>query len=682
MRLLFANYLLGIFLYALTASAQEVAAVAESPIGVAEHYREELINLPAAERLELLLQLTEHLRTEKPVQAVLLAFDAYHLAQQQADTTSILTALNHIGWLYQANGELQRRLAYAYTQYDIAVAVADTLQIIKALNSLAEDHAELKQYDNALRLLLEAQQLITVQQCPLYKVDNLYQLANIFYHQEDYKIAEALLLQSAAINDTLNNIANDQQIYLLQTDVALAQKNLQAALTAAKKAAALSEEATLADPAFEVALAMRFGQIQREKGNFTQAAAHIERALSFTDKNIPRSQLRQLYQQVVETATTLGNAEQAIAYQLKLADLDQEILEDKKKKEYASLQFQYELERVNKEKDLLAKEQRIQQKDIRFTRIISLFLAIGLMIFSVLAIFLYKKNKQHTVANKQLQLQKQAIQRQKNELEAKNIESDQQKKLLQQKNGELDALNEEKNNLVSMVAHDLKSPLNQIIGLINIVRMEGGSLNGVQQDCLVRIDKSSKRLNEMINQILDLAAIEANRVKINISKVDLTDVLKSLAKEFEHAAVAKGIAIVTSELPLSFFAQVDRKLLTQVMQNLISNAIKFSPYHRKVSLQMRNSTGAVQLIVQDQGPGLTAADKAKLFGKFEKLSAIPTGNECSNGLGLSIVKKYVELMNGRVWVESEPGKGASFIVELPLQLVSKSRSLSGLETSV
>ena len=104
----------------------------------------------------------------------------------------------------------------------------------------------------------------------------------------------------------------------------------------------------------------------------------------------------------------------------------------------------------------------------------------------------------------------------------------------------------------------------------------------------------------------------------------------------------------------------------QVLDNIISNAVKYSPHGKNVFVRIKSDNDAVRVEVQDEGEGISPDDMKKLFGKFARLSARPTGGEHSTGLGLSIVKKMVEAMNGRVWCESELGKGATFIVELPV----------------
>jgi signal transduction histidine kinase len=110
-------------------------------------------------------------------------------------------------------------------------------------------------------------------------------------------------------------------------------------------------------------------------------------------------------------------------------------------------------------------------------------------------------------------------------------------------------------------------------------------------------------------------------------------------------------------------ASLDRSLTVQIIDNLISNAIKFSNHNTKVNVTLKEEKQTIRFEIEDEGPGIMEEDKPRLFQKFQKLNAQPTGGESSSGLGLSIVKKYVEAMKGKVWCESEFGKGAKFIVE-------------------
>jgi signal transduction histidine kinase len=135
--------------------------------------------------------------------------------------------------------------------------------------------------------------------------------------------------------------------------------------------------------------------------------------------------------------------------------------------------------------------------------------------------------------------------------------------------------------------------------------------------------------------------------------------------QYEQQAKSKNIHIFVHNTATVSTVLADEQAVIQVLDNLISNAVKYSPHGKQVFVRVLRNAQNVRVEVQDEGEGISEADMTKLFGKFARLSARPTGGEHSTGLGLSIVKKMVEAMNGRVWCESELGKGATFIVKLP-----------------
>lgn len=304
-----------------------------------------------------------------------------------------------------------------------------------------------------------------------------------------------------------------------------------------------------------------------------------------------------------------------------------------------------------------------------------------------------EKNKEITLQTQKLQEVNAEIQRKKDEIEEKTVELENQKEALEDqtdylheaneritqmhtelqqqkdeilsKNEELINLNNEKNNLIGIVAHDLKSPLNQIEGLVSLIKLttnlEGESLQFVET-----IGLSVQRLNGMITKILDTEAIESKKLNLKIEKVDLIGILKQLIENFQLTANTKEIKLINEIKLKSAMAEVDASFCNQIYENLISNAIKFSPNNRNVYVRLTKKGDDLIAEIKDEGQGLSEDDMKKLFGKYQKLSARPTGNETSTGLGLSIVKKYVEEMNGAIWCESEYGKGASFFVSFKI----------------
>ena len=184
-------------------------------------------------------------------------------------------------------------------------------------------------------------------------------------------------------------------------------------------------------------------------------------------------------------------------------------------------------------------------------------------------------------------------------------------------------------------------------------------------ELLGRIHDATKRMADMVQNLLDTNRIERGEMKLNLAPTELAALVASVTEAQRPRATAKQQTIHLETEVAAITVPVDPNVMVQVLENLVSNAVKYSPPGKNIFVRLKKKPGAVRIEVQDEGPGLSAEDQQKLFGKFARLSAKPTGGEHSTGLGLSIVKKMVEAMNGEVWCESEPGQGATFIVTMP-----------------
>lgn len=305
----------------------------------------------------------------------------------------------------------------------------------------------------------------------------------------------------------------------------------------------------------------------------------------------------------------------------------------------------------NREKAIQHRELQLKTEEIKQEARLRNYLIAVVVIFLVLLIAIFTMYRGGKRLNRVLILQK--------------VKNDRQRLELERKNRELTYLNDEKNNLIKILAHDLRAPINHVNGLANIILLENKNLTPDQVEMVSTIITAANRSSKMIGKILDIDAIESKRVNLTLEDVNAADLVRKTAASFEKMASDKNIRIVANELNDTLLVRADAIFLTEIMENLISNAIKFSFNNKSVEIGVIESKSQVFFWVKDEGPGLTNEDKEKLFQKFQRLSAKPTNGESSIGLGLSIVKKYAELMNGKVWCESEAGKGATFFLELP-----------------
>ena len=254
-----------------------------------------------------------------------------------------------------------------------------------------------------------------------------------------------------------------------------------------------------------------------------------------------------------------------------------------------------------------------------------------------------------------------------------------QKEELERKKDQLGKMNKEKDYLIGIAAHDLKSPLNQIIALVQIIELSSGNLNKKQHENFNYIARSATRMREMISKILDIHAIEAGEFNFSYQVFDLRDAALDMVENFKKDAEFKNIRLVTQITDKPCIVHLDKSYLMQIVENLLSNAIKFTEPDKKVTVIVKTIGEKVSLVVKDEGPGISLEDQKMLFNKFQKLSARPTGNEPSSGLGLAIVKKYTDAMNGSVWCESELGKGSLFCLEFHMATLEEIKKKTPLK---
>jgi PAS domain S-box-containing protein len=241
-----------------------------------------------------------------------------------------------------------------------------------------------------------------------------------------------------------------------------------------------------------------------------------------------------------------------------------------------------------------------------------------------------------------------------------------EKKRYEQRLKELDKM---KSAFVSNVSHELRTPLTAIkASADNMLDRLIGDLNGKQVGYLTRIKSNSDRLARLINDLLDLSTIEAGKIDLRPTNLPLVTLVKEAAESLKPVAAEKLINLTLMSADPGVIAWADRDKVIQVLMNLIGNALKFTPTRGKVTIAVaKNSAAWMQISVTDTGPGIPAEEVNKVFGRFYQIGQAGTPKTQGTGLGLAISKALVEMHGGKIWVESEAGKGSTFSFTLPAE---------------
>jgi two-component system sensor histidine kinase/response regulator len=229
----------------------------------------------------------------------------------------------------------------------------------------------------------------------------------------------------------------------------------------------------------------------------------------------------------------------------------------------------------------------------------------------------------------------------------------------------LKQLAEDKDELLGILAHDLKSHLGGMQMSASVLRNRIAQLSEQKRAQLCEnIYHSTGQLLAFVKEFLANSAAD-HGFELRTEIVDIAGIVRRVAQDYDEAALRKNLKIHCEIPPEPLNALVDHTATTQVFDNLVSNAVKFSPPNREIRLVLRATGDHIECRVRDHGPGFSEEDKARMFRRYGRLSARPTGGEPSTGLGLSIVKKLVQAMKGDLTCDSAPDQGATFTVRLP-----------------
>lgn len=273
--------------------------------------------------------------------------------------------------------------------------------------------------------------------------------------------------------------------------------------------------------------------------------------------------------------------------------------------------------------------------------------------------YLFKSQLEHTLLVRTMRY---AIERHRARAELEQLTTE-----LRAKNGELARLVEQKNRFLGIAAHDLRNPLGVILGYTELLLSgDAGAVNEEQAEILSVVNSSVDFMLGLINDLLDMSMIQAGALRLDMRPADFGAIVRKNVATNRVVADKKRIALLLREEVKLEPLVIDRRKIEQVLNNLISNAVKYSHPRTTVEIRVAREGDEVVISVKDQGVGIPRSELENLFRPFQKTSARSTAGERSTGLGLAIVRIIVEGHRGRIWVESEVGRGSTFHVSLPI----------------
>ncbi len=423
-------------------------------------------------------------------------------------------------------------------------------------------------------------------------------------------------------------------------DVASAENDLPRALELHQRAYAMRRE--VRDTRGQMRSLRQVASVLRRLGRMDEALAHLQEALGRTEEITGHELLADLWREIALTREARGELAEALAAERRANTEREALAGERTRARVAELETRFELAKKQQTIEALDKESRLQGAELELRE-------------SQLARARFRNLALLALAGAGALALGLVISRQRLKLAAERRSRDAAE--------QADKL---KTRLLGIASHDLRNPLGNIHYLAGELRQERAAQTE-PDDRLDIIEGESQRLLVLVQDLVDTAALEIGRLELRKAPFDLAATARSVMGEFAWQAQGKRQQLVFAEpAPGTGNVVADERRLHQVISNLLGNAIKYTPPGKTITLTLDRLPNHVNLRVRDEGPGLSPDDIQRLSTPFTRLSAQPTAGESSHGLGLSIAYEIIRLHGGRITVESTPGLGATFVVELPL----------------
>lgn len=661
-----------ISMLALIGSFYSLNGVAQDVFGI-QAYKDSLYRpSSASEQIEFLNKIGIEYASAFPDSTIFYCGQAQKLSEQESNVRGIVRSLNYQAIANASIGNISQALVQHKDAITMASTKGDSIILAQSRNYLGRYFLNIGNLADAFENFAKAR-LVFEKNSNRVGLSEVYlSLSDLFKSQQDYSNSLAMANEAITIKKAIGDKKGEMAALNVLGEVYRLTGNLAQAETSYREAESLAgvieDEANLAliklglgelylvsgslskaeseifraeniitrlsNPSIHSKSTLLLGRVFLKKKNYPQAEAYFMETLQTS------SQLKQLslYMEsnfyLARLHELTGRDESAAVYERQYRLLNDSIRNNELALQAEKFNFQLDLERKDQENAILKAEEQRNEATIKFQQVINFgaILVIALVLF--FSYFLWQSMRARKRVNRKLSNQ----------------------------NQQLVALNDEKDALMSVVAHDLKTPLSNIKSILSVLP-ELGTLTPKQLEFTGLIKASSLQGLNLINELLDAHELESQR-KPTIIHFKMGELLNERVNYFRSIAQAKGIT-VSLNIKENASISTDKAWLGRVVDNLISNAIKFSSSAQVVNISSGINGKEVWISIKDEGPGFSEEDKVKVFQKFKKLSARPTAGETSNGLGLSIVKTLVERLKGTIDLLSAKGEGSEFIIRLP-----------------
>ena len=602
-----------------------------------------------AQKVEIYCELSEVYWQRSYDTSLLMAIHAHTVALEMDNRELIARSLNMTGNAYYLMGDLTRSMEHYLEALEIRKRLGDSNSIASSYNNIGAVYLRLEDYERALNFLKKARIIFEALQDEVHLFSILNNIGAVYVEKEIYDTAYQHFAEAYGIALSTGDEDNASMALTNLGETALSMGLPEQSLEYQKKALEISRK--LDNKAMMASVYTNLGKAYLEARDFDKAFDAFQKSLVLSREVNSLPDLRENYHYMAEYYDIQGDYKQALHFFRLYASTGDSINAQEAMVRIKEMESISQAKTLQQEIELLRKDNQINKlKATRLKNTIFFLAAVSLMIILLLVVF-YQKNRLKRETNKLL--------------EEKNKQLQKANQKLQQSEKHLKELNSTKDKFFSIIGHDLRNPLNALLGFSELI---SGNSRDYTSEEIQRyskiINEAAKNIHLLIENLLEWSRSQSGNIDYNPEKTDLTSMVGEILKVFEIHAEKKGVNLV-SEIPDGLTVTADRNLLSTIIRNLVNNAVKFTPNGGQVRIFCEQHDKELIFSIEDTGIGMSEEQLGNLFRLDSQVTMPGTSQEKGTGLGLILCKEFVDMHNGRIWATSKPKEGSTFSFSLP-----------------
>jgi signal transduction histidine kinase len=579
------------------------------------------------------------------------------LARQVNDLKSVAKISYDLGNLFGNLGNYEKALEYFIESQKLLEDFNDSVKLIHLYNSFGSTYQEIGNFEKSLEFYMIAMELDLI----VDDVNILHDILNnlgVLYWQlaREFDSARHYILSSLEMQPDKINPINKQTTFINLGGIELDDEKYNKALEYFRKAQ--SEEISYPSLYIQSALFINMGIAFKGLGQYDSARYYTFKGLKIARETNTKMWIKYAYNNLFLIDSIENRLDSAMYYLSKYHAIKDSLSNDEIDGKIAELEIRYETEKKEIENQELKNQNDLNEQLIKNQNIAIIIGVFAFILFILYFITVLRSRKAQKQKNIELARFNKKILSQQQQLERANFKLENQKK-------QLSELNITKDKFFSIIAHDLKSPFNVLLGFLELLEHEFDDLSNKEKlEIIKTLQKSSQNTYNLLLNLLDWSKSQRGVIKNNPKMIDLSVNVANVISMLKETSRKKEQSI-HNNIPINTSVLADPELIQSIFINLISNSIKFTPKKGDIYISVKDKGELMEICIKDTGIGIQEEIIPKLFNIDCDYNQLGTDNEPGTGLGLTIVREFIELLGSSIHVESELGKGSRFYFTLP-----------------